>query len=103
MHTSSSSLPLNITVSGSSSGLNIAKCLQSLNCACIALHMNGIISLKKKAEHGLAPVRVLAVLQRHVLFWPVPVAVRSKAWVCAHSPAEIVSSNTTGGMDVCFL
>ena len=28
-------------------------------------------------------------------------AVRSKAWVCSHSPAEIVGSNPTGGMDVC--
>jgi len=65
--------------------------------------MNGIISLKKKAEHGLAPVRVLAVLQRHVLFWPVPVAVRSKAWVCGHSPAEIVGSNPTEDMNVCLL
>jgi hypothetical protein len=31
---------------------------------------------------------------------PVPVAARSKAWVCGRSPAEIVGSNTTGGMDV---
>ena len=28
---------------------------------------------------------------------------RSKAWVCGRSPAEIVSSNPTGGMDVCLL
>ena len=34
---------------------------------------------------------------------PVPVAARSKAWVCGRSPAEIVGSNPTGGMDVCFL
>ena len=32
----------------------------------------------------------------------VPVAARSKAWVCGRSPAEIVGSNPTGGMDVCF-
>ena len=32
---------------------------------------------------------------------PVPVAVRSKAWVCGRSPAEIVGSNPTGGKDVC--
>jgi len=31
----------------------------------------------------------------------VPVAARSKAWVCGRSPAEIVGSNPTGGMDVC--
>ena len=33
----------------------------------------------------------------------VPVAVRSKAYVCGRSPAEIVGSNPTGGMDVCLL
>jgi hypothetical protein len=30
-----------------------------------------------------------------------PVAARSKAWVCDSSPAEIVGSNATDGMDVC--
>ena len=34
---------------------------------------------------------------------PVPVAARSKAWVCGRSPAEIVGSNPTGDMDVCLL
>ena len=34
---------------------------------------------------------------------PVPVAARSKAWVCGRSPAEIVGSNPTGGLDVCLL
>ena len=28
---------------------------------------------------------------------PVPVAMRSKAWVCTRSPGEIVGSNPTGG------
>ena len=37
------------------------------------------------------------------LIMPVPVAARSKAWVCSRSPAEIVGSNPTGGMDVCLL
>jgi len=32
---------------------------------------------------------------------PVPVAAQSKAWVCRRSPAEIVGSNPTEGMDVC--
>ena len=31
----------------------------------------------------------------------VPVAARSKAWVCGRSPAEIVDSNPTSGIDVC--
>ena len=33
---------------------------------------------------------------------PVPVAARSKAQVYGGSPAEIVGSNPTGGMDVCY-
>ena len=34
---------------------------------------------------------------------PVPVAVRSKAWVCGLSLAGIVGSNPAGDMDVCLL
>jgi len=33
---------------------------------------------------------------------PVPVAARSKTWVCDRLPAEIVGSNPTGDMDVCL-
>ena len=34
---------------------------------------------------------------------PVPVAARSKAWVCGRLLAGIVGSNPTGGIDVCLL
>jgi hypothetical protein len=34
---------------------------------------------------------------------PVPVSARSTACVCGPSLAGIVGSNTTGGMDFCFL
>ena len=34
---------------------------------------------------------------------PVPVAARSKAWVCDLPAAENVGSNPAGGMDVCLL
>ena len=34
---------------------------------------------------------------------PVPVAARSKALVFGRSPAEIVGSNPTQGMDVCVV
>jgi hypothetical protein len=34
---------------------------------------------------------------------PIPVAARSKAWVCFRSLAGIAGSNPTGGMDVCLL
>ena len=35
-----------------------------------------------------------------ISLWLFPVAVRSKAYVCGDSPAEIVGSNPTGGIDV---
>ena len=46
-------------------------------------------------------------LRNFELILPVPVAARSKACVCGSSPAGIVGSNPTGGMDyvvgvVCF-
>jgi len=42
----------------------------------------------------------LIILNTAMNLQPVPVAARSKAWVCGRSPAEFVGSNTTGGMDV---
>ena len=33
----------------------------------------------------------------------IPVAMRSKEWVCGHSLTGIVGSNPAGGMDVCLL
>jgi len=35
----------------------------------------------------------------YVLSGPFPVAARSKSYVCGRSPAEIVGSNPTGGMN----
>jgi hypothetical protein len=44
----------------------------------------------------------LLLLSTKTLTWPVPVAARSKVYVCGRSPAEIVSSNPTGAwMSVC--
>ena len=36
-------------------------------------------------------------------FKPIPVAARSKMWVCGRSLAGFAVSNPTGGMDVCVL
>jgi len=33
---------------------------------------------------------------------PIPVAVRSKAWVCGRSFAGVAGSNPTGSMDICL-
>jgi len=41
------------------------------------------------------------ILLRYSIGKPVPVAARSKTWVCGHSPTEIVGSTPTGGMSVC--
>ena len=34
---------------------------------------------------------------------PIPVATRSRAWVCGRTLAGIVGSNPTMGMDVCLM
>ena len=63
----------------------------------------GIISLKR--VDLLVFVMETGTELWHIILmgWPVPVAARSKAWVCGRSPAGIVGSNPTGGMDVCLL
>ena len=33
----------------------------------------------------------------------VPVAARSKAWVCVRSPVGVAGSSAAGGMDACIL
>jgi hypothetical protein len=38
-----------------------------------------------------------------ILSGPIPVAARSKAWVCGRLLAGIVGSNLARGMDVCLL
>ena len=48
-------------------------------------------------------VSVIFFIYLNYLTMPVPVAARSKAWVCGRSPAETVGSNPTGGMDICLL
>ena len=42
------------------------------------------------------------IITSSVGYLPVPVAARSKAWVCGRSSAEIVGSNSTGGRDICI-
>ena len=49
--------------------------------------------------HGPLNVRFI----NYTLQLPVPVAARSKAWVCDRLPAEIMVSNPTGVMDVFLL
>jgi hypothetical protein len=77
----------------------------------IGLFYDAIYKLKKsnliRLENDKLLVGVNArrsccdITYNNILTLPVPVAARSKAWVCGRSPAEIVGSNDTGGMDVC--
>ena len=46
---------------------------------------------------------VLILAHSVIEFQPIPVAERSKAWVCSRSPTGIAGSNPAGGMDVCLL
>ena len=34
---------------------------------------------------------------------PIPVAARSRVWICGYSLARIAASNPVGGLDVCLL
>ena len=60
--------------------------------------------LKSISASNLQILTVAQLVKRFIIFYkiltPVPVAARSKAEVCGHSPAEIVGSNPAGGMDV---
>jgi hypothetical protein len=38
-----------------------------------------------------------------LIYLPIPVAARSKVWVCGRTLAGIVGSNHTGGMDICLV
>jgi len=48
-------------------------------------------------SHYIVTSCLVCVLHRK----PIPVAARSKAWVCGRSLSGIAGSNPTGGMDVC--
>jgi hypothetical protein len=51
----------------------------------------------------LIPYFLLFVLMPVLFNELIPVAARSKAWVCGLSLAEIAVSKPVGGMDVCLL
>jgi hypothetical protein len=44
-----------------------------------------------------------AILLRYLTALPIPVAARSKAWVCGRALAGVVGSNPAGCMHVCLL
>jgi hypothetical protein len=44
----------------------------------------------------------LKLFARCLMFRPIPVAARYKAWVCGRSLTGITGSNPAGGMEVCL-
>jgi hypothetical protein len=59
------------------------------------LHLQGLAVLGRVTWHNI-PEDLNLVFYLYI-YMPVPVATRSKAWVCGRLPAEIVGSNFTGG------
>jgi len=68
-----------------------------------------IVSVSHKRTSGSVDVqtfeRYIIATEYEILKWclPIPVAVRSKAWICCLSFAEIAGSNPAWRMDVCLL
>jgi hypothetical protein len=56
---------------------------------------------ENRAETAMTLLRILNDFAFVLTALPVPVAARSTGYVCGRSPAEIVSSNPTGGLYVC--
>jgi len=78
--------------------------LPSTTCPIHSPIANGFDTLTKPMsvfpEHYTAAVHVTSSSHNSL---PVPVAARSKAWVCGCTLAEIAGSNPAGGMDACLL
>ena len=60
-------------------------------------------SPKEITQHQSLPSRLQFLMFSNIKLQPIPVAERSKAWVCSRSLAGIAGSNPAGGMDVCLL
>jgi hypothetical protein len=48
-------------------------------------------------------IKVGFILHVFIVYMPIPVAARSKAWVCGRWLAGIAGSNLAGSMDICPL
>ena len=67
-------------------------------------HDHALLSVCLPLGHtGERGIIIIIIIINTTTTAPVPVAARSKAQVFGRSPAEIVGSNPTGGMDVCLL
>jgi hypothetical protein len=69
------------------------------------------VEIKKCVEPFFSPqnaftsciIKLVLMLVLYAFRLPVPVAARSKTWVCGCSLAGMEGSNSAGGMDVCLL
>jgi hypothetical protein len=59
------------------------------------------VKIRVSGSHALHRGEV--IVYQYVQHFQVAVAARSKAWICGRSPAEIVGSNSVGGLDFCLL
>ena len=46
---------------------------------------------------------LLRIFTQYYLMRPIPVAARSKVWVCGRSPLQLAFSNLAGDMNICLL
>jgi hypothetical protein len=58
---------------------------------------------KQRGNFVLNKEATLLLLLLLLLLLPIPVAARSKAWICGRSLTGIAGLNPAGGMDVCLL
>ena len=69
------------------------------------------MKIRLNIEHGMTLGRAMAqavsrrpsTAEARVRSQPIPVAMRSKVWVCGRLFTRIVGSNPTWGMDVCVV
>ena len=62
-----------------------------------------IIYIHTKFHDPKCKQRIINIMIACFFILPIPVAERSKAWVCSRWPAGIGGSNPAGGMDVCVV
>jgi hypothetical protein len=62
-----------------------------------------VVKRDMQDDHNLPNSNLVQVLLSvNLSLMPIPVAARSKVWVCGRSLAGIVGLNLAGGMDVCL-
>ena len=79
----------------------VEKCKQ-VSCAILSSYKIFRLAVKN-TKFLMSSGKVQFFFQILIKSRPIPVAARSKSWVCGRSPPEIVGSNPTGGVKFCLL